>query len=378
MAPKKKRRKPLRGVIPGSSKFARLTSRVASSSGKQPPSDGISDGLELPPCSSELAPDSTPPIAVAPGLVLAADLASGPPSGDTISSPLRKFSAMAHDPSCLEEIGCPTQYVSGAPLVFFPDVNIQAAKEEFKDFVFAHQSLFCRSEVILFRYGDHQIYPHRGRDITDLLQLLFSCHRDKSLRISDTLRHPIAATPTLSLFDPTWLTLITSSFKERVSSGSATKFLLTVITTIDGPFSAFMAEDWCLWKLSLSPPFHRLTRILVRIVLASCLLHLGETLSTVQPPSLTSEFCRRSVSAMTKLGQQSIELGNLRANRVWAWPIYVFIRVCLGLENCMGFKPVWSAKIKMIFVWFIIFWTWIFFFLKSKCIIRKITFSSFF
>ncbi|KAJ4908458.1 hypothetical protein Rs2_12116 [Raphanus sativus] len=37
----------------------------------------------------------------------------------------------------LEEIGTPTEHVSGAPFVLIPDENIQAAREEFKDFIFA-------------------------------------------------------------------------------------------------------------------------------------------------------------------------------------------------------------------------------------------------
>lgn len=37
----------------------------------------------------------------------------------------------------LEEIGTPAEHVSGVPLVFIPDDNIAAAKEEFKDFIFA-------------------------------------------------------------------------------------------------------------------------------------------------------------------------------------------------------------------------------------------------
>ncbi|KAF8104770.1 hypothetical protein N665_0168s0013 [Sinapis alba] len=37
----------------------------------------------------------------------------------------------------LEELGTPSEHVSGAPFVLIPDENIESAKEEFKDFIFA-------------------------------------------------------------------------------------------------------------------------------------------------------------------------------------------------------------------------------------------------
>ncbi|CAL9222861.1 unnamed protein product [Arabidopsis halleri] len=95
-----------------------------------------------------------------------------------------------------------------------------------------------------------------------------------------------------------------------------------------------------------------------RQVLASCLIHLGEAPFTVQPPNLTTD--RRSVSVLTKLSQESVELVYLRLNQVWVWPIFVSIQVCLGLENFVGLKPLCPTKIKILWVWSISFWTWFF------------------
>ncbi|CAG7874975.1 unnamed protein product [Brassica rapa] len=53
------------------------------------------------------------------------------PSGNQNYASLLKASAK------LEELGTPTEHVSGAPFVLIPDDNIQSAREEFKDFLFA-------------------------------------------------------------------------------------------------------------------------------------------------------------------------------------------------------------------------------------------------
>lgn len=57
------------------------------------------------------------------------DTVAGTSSGDTVSPTTRTYSAIARDPACLEEIGSPTQHISGAPFVLIPDENIQAANE---------------------------------------------------------------------------------------------------------------------------------------------------------------------------------------------------------------------------------------------------------
>ncbi|CAF2126149.1 unnamed protein product [Brassica napus] len=47
------------------------------------------------------------------------------------------MSARIQESSTLQELGTPTTHVSGAPFVLIPDENIVAAKEEFKEFIFA-------------------------------------------------------------------------------------------------------------------------------------------------------------------------------------------------------------------------------------------------
>ncbi|ESQ33757.1 hypothetical protein EUTSA_v10009475mg [Eutrema salsugineum] len=47
------------------------------------------------------------------------------------------YSSLLQDPRRLEAIGSPSQHELGVPFVFIPDDNIAAAKEEFKEFIFA-------------------------------------------------------------------------------------------------------------------------------------------------------------------------------------------------------------------------------------------------
>lgn len=49
----------------------------------------------------------------------------------------KKWTSLFGDSSQLEEIGSPSKHISGVPFVLIPDENIEAAREEFKDFVFA-------------------------------------------------------------------------------------------------------------------------------------------------------------------------------------------------------------------------------------------------
>ncbi|CAH2059124.1 unnamed protein product [Thlaspi arvense] len=54
-----------------------------------------------------------------------------------VTQPVRKWSSLVQDSAQLQELGSPTQHISGAPFVLIPDENISAAKQEFKDFIFA-------------------------------------------------------------------------------------------------------------------------------------------------------------------------------------------------------------------------------------------------
>lgn len=51
--------------------------------------------------------------------------------------PPRNLVALIQVSAKLEELGTPTQHISGAPFVLIPDENLDAAREEFKDFIYA-------------------------------------------------------------------------------------------------------------------------------------------------------------------------------------------------------------------------------------------------
>ncbi|CAA7031786.1 unnamed protein product [Microthlaspi erraticum] len=54
------------------------------------------------------------------------------------ATPEKKWSSLFKDNTSLERIGTPTTHVSGVPFILIPDENIEAAKEEFKDYIYAH------------------------------------------------------------------------------------------------------------------------------------------------------------------------------------------------------------------------------------------------
>ncbi|CAH8254135.1 unnamed protein product [Arabidopsis lyrata] len=108
-----------------------------------------------------------------------------------------------------------------------------------------NQSLFCISELHLFRSWDHRIYSHFDRDTRDLFQLLSSCHRDISHRSTDALRFINDATPTSPLNDPAWKTLILSwawAILFFVVVGPFFKFNLRSISVhFPGPFASYFS-----------------------------------------------------------------------------------------------------------------------------------------
>lgn len=53
------------------------------------------------------------------------------------SSDTHDYASLLKASAKLEEMGTPTEHVSGVPFVLIPDENIQAAREEFKDFIYA-------------------------------------------------------------------------------------------------------------------------------------------------------------------------------------------------------------------------------------------------
>lgn len=50
---------------------------------------------------------------------------------------VKNYASLLKASSQLEELGTPTEHVSGVPFVLIPDENITAAKEEFKEFIYA-------------------------------------------------------------------------------------------------------------------------------------------------------------------------------------------------------------------------------------------------
>ncbi|ESQ51730.1 hypothetical protein EUTSA_v10017828mg, partial [Eutrema salsugineum] len=63
----------------------------------------------------------------------------GDPSAtlDAQESQHRKWASIVKSSGILDAIGTPSKHISGVPFVMIPDPNIESAKEEFKDFVFA-------------------------------------------------------------------------------------------------------------------------------------------------------------------------------------------------------------------------------------------------
>ncbi|CAF1928503.1 unnamed protein product [Brassica napus] len=51
--------------------------------------------------------------------------------------PVQSYANLLKASAQLEELGTPTEHVTGVPFVLIPDENIEAAKKEFKDFIFA-------------------------------------------------------------------------------------------------------------------------------------------------------------------------------------------------------------------------------------------------
>ncbi|KAF3519662.1 hypothetical protein DY000_02060123 [Brassica cretica] len=146
-----KRKKRILSSLPLSSKFTRIlaaSSRVPSS---------IRDGVSVQ-ASSPGSPSVTVSGSPSTGKV---PLVSPPMDGDSsrgiaplaaekeevvvsevkpIANPApgnRKYYEVINDSSLLEELGSPTQHISGAPFVLIPDENLEEAKEEFRDFLFA-------------------------------------------------------------------------------------------------------------------------------------------------------------------------------------------------------------------------------------------------
>ncbi|CAN6927816.1 unnamed protein product [Brassica oleracea] len=56
---------------------------------------------------------------------------------EEVANPVRNYAALLKSSAQLQEFGTPSEHVSGVPFVFIPDENIEVAKLEFKDFIYA-------------------------------------------------------------------------------------------------------------------------------------------------------------------------------------------------------------------------------------------------
>ncbi|KAG2332028.1 hypothetical protein Bca52824_003208 [Brassica carinata] len=54
-----------------------------------------------------------------------------------VSPGVKSYASLLRQSAVLEELGTPSEHISGAPFVFIPDDNIAAAKDEFRDFIYA-------------------------------------------------------------------------------------------------------------------------------------------------------------------------------------------------------------------------------------------------
>ncbi|KAH0943097.1 LOW QUALITY PROTEIN: hypothetical protein HID58_002734, partial [Brassica napus] len=79
---------------------------------------------------------SPPPLEVCPQSVGAASAQPGSNSGNG-DTPAKNYADLLKSSAQLQELGSPIEHVSGAPFVLIPDENIEAAKLEIKDFIYA-------------------------------------------------------------------------------------------------------------------------------------------------------------------------------------------------------------------------------------------------
>lgn len=78
-------------------------------------------GKETPAPSLDI-PDKESPALISPG---------------TPEASVKTMASRIRESTQLRELGEPSQHVSGAPFVLIPDENLEAAKVEFKDFIYA-------------------------------------------------------------------------------------------------------------------------------------------------------------------------------------------------------------------------------------------------
>ncbi|KAJ4892980.1 hypothetical protein Rs2_19774 [Raphanus sativus] len=122
-----------------------------------------------------------------------------------------KYSEVLHRSTLLEELGTPTQHISGAPFVLIPDENVEEAKEEFKDFLFArfHGDAPDMGRIIgivnaIWNRSGPRIFVHRLSPLTFLLRV--SSPRTRTLVLARSVwiiaGYPMYVAPWAPEFSP--------------------------------------------------------------------------------------------------------------------------------------------------------------------------------
>lgn len=93
-----------------------------------------------PTVSEEVTPDATIEVSLPIQEVVSRDIPHGAlQKAATLGeySGTKSYASLVKDSVTLEELGTPSEHVSGVPFVLIPDENIESAKEEFRDYIFA-------------------------------------------------------------------------------------------------------------------------------------------------------------------------------------------------------------------------------------------------
>ncbi|KAH0864515.1 hypothetical protein HID58_081726 [Brassica napus] len=93
-----------------------------------------------PTVSEEVTPDATIEVSLPIQEVVSRDIPHGAlQKAATLGeySGTKSYASLVKDSATLEELGTPSEHVSGVPFVLIPDENIESAKEEFRDYIFA-------------------------------------------------------------------------------------------------------------------------------------------------------------------------------------------------------------------------------------------------
>ncbi|VVB15904.1 unnamed protein product [Arabis nemorensis] len=131
---------------------------------------------------------------------------SGPASPDSVSKPKvdvaspRKWTSVMCNSSPLEEIGTPSEHITGVPFVLIPDENIEEAKEEFKDFM---GRIIGVVNALWARNGP-QIFVHKVGFSSYLLRV--QNPRTRAILLSPSVwniaGHPMFVSPWSSEYNP--------------------------------------------------------------------------------------------------------------------------------------------------------------------------------